>query len=37
MNRRTLAIDAAEEITGAYFDGNYVLHGFVRLAGPPQF
>ena len=20
-----------------YFDSNYVLHGFVRLAGPPPF
>jgi len=29
-----LAINAAGEITGAYFDSNYVLHGFVRLAGP---
>jgi hypothetical protein len=32
-----LAINAAGEITGAYFDSNYVLHGFLRLAGPPQF
>jgi len=29
-----LAINAAGEITGAYFDSNYVLHGFLRLAGP---
>jgi len=29
-----LAINAGGEITGAYFDSNYVLHGFVRLAGP---
>jgi hypothetical protein len=30
-----LAINAAGEITGAYFDSNYVLHAFLRLAGPP--
>ena len=30
-----LAINAAGEITGAYFDNNYVLHAFLRLAGPP--
>jgi hypothetical protein len=29
-----LAINAAGEITGAYFDSNYVLHGFLLLAGP---
>lgn len=28
-----LAINARGEITGAYFDSNYVLHGFLRLAG----
>ena len=32
-----LAINAGGEITGAYLDSNYVLHGFVRLAGLPQF
>jgi hypothetical protein len=32
-----LAINAAGEITGAYFDSNYVLHGFLRLAGPRYF
>jgi hypothetical protein len=32
-----LAINAAGEITGAYFDSNYVLHAFLRLAGPPWF
>jgi len=32
-----LAINAAGEITGAYFDNNYVLHAFLRLAGPPWF
>jgi len=32
-----LAINTGGEITGAYFDSNYVLHAFVRLAGPPQF
>ena len=29
-----LAISAAGEITGAYFDSNYVLHGFLLPAGP---
>jgi len=29
-----LTINAAGEVTGAYFDSNYVLHGFLRLAGP---
>jgi hypothetical protein len=32
-----LAINAAGEITGAYFDNDYVLHAFLRLAGPPWF
>jgi hypothetical protein len=32
-----LAINVAGEITGAYFDNNYVLHAFLRLAGPPTF
>jgi hypothetical protein len=32
-----LSINAAGEITGAYFDSNYVLHAFLRLAGPPWF
>jgi hypothetical protein len=32
-----LAINAAGEITGAYIDSNLVLHGFLRLPGPPQF
>ena len=32
-----LGINAAGEITGAYFDNNYVLHAFLRLAGPPWF
>ena len=29
-----LTINAVGEVTGAYFDSNYVLHGFLRLAGP---
>jgi len=32
-----LAINAAGGITGAYIDSNWVLHGFLRLPGPPQF
>jgi len=32
-----LAINAAGEITGAYFDSNYVLQGFLLLTGRPQF
>jgi len=32
-----LTINAAGEIAGAYIDSNWVLHGFLRLAGPPWF
>lgn len=31
-----LTINAAGEITGAYIDTSWVLHGFVRLAAPSR-